>query len=226
MASLFEQYPDLLDKVQFDASGLVPAILQDAATGRVLMLAYMNRESLQKSLETGHCWFWSRSRQALWEKGITSGNRQLIDEIEYDCDGDALLIQVRPEGPACHTGSFSCFDAPAPKDAPVYPAALFRMLRDLQVLLHQRNLERPEGSYTTRLFEAGILKIAKKLGEEGVEVALAAVQEKDDRLAEEVADLLYNLLVLLEYRGVSLNAVGEELQKRAAKRMSCGKKSG
>ncbi len=218
MASLFEQYPDLLEKVKFDANGLVPAVLQDAATGRVLMLAYMNRESLQKSLETGHCWFYSRSRQELWEKGATSGNRQRIEQIEYDCDGDTLLIQVQPEGPACHTGAFSCFDDAAPESAPEYPAVLFRMIRDLQVLLRQRNRERPEGSYTTQLFNAGISKIAKKLGEEGVEVALAAVNENDSRLSEEVADLIYNLLVLLEHRGLSLNAVGEELQKRAAGR--------
>lgn len=204
--------PELLDKIKFDANGLVPAILQDHFTGRVLMLAYMNRASLEKTLATGHCWFYSRSRQELWEKGATSGNFQQVQEIRLDCDGDTLLIRVQSAGPACHTGSVSCFDEAQLNES---PTAFFEMVDNLSRLLHERNLKRPEGSYTTKLFNAGTRQIAKKLGEEGVEVALAAVAEADDRFAEEAADLVYNLLVLLEARGVPLNKVGEVLRQRA-----------
>jgi len=223
MASLLESYPDLLDTVRFDARGLVPAIVQDIRTRRVLMLAYMNRESLQKTLETGRCWFYSRSRQALWEKGATSGHYQRVRHIELDCDGDTLLCLVEPEGPACHTGSASCFDR-QPEDLrrdeqPAHhSAALAAILDDLVRIIHERNLQRPEGSHTTRLFNAGMGKIAKKVGEEGVEVALASVSESDERLAEEVADLIYYLLVLLEARSLSLDAVAAVLQRRALKR--------
>ncbi|NUO83893.1 bifunctional phosphoribosyl-AMP cyclohydrolase/phosphoribosyl-ATP diphosphatase HisIE [candidate division KSB1 bacterium] len=206
--------PELLDKIKFDANGLVPAILQDHFTGRVLMLAYMNRASLEKTLATGHCWFYSRSRQELWEKGATSGNFQQVQEIRLDCDGDTLLIRVQSAGPACHTGSVSCFDE-AQLNESATATAFFEMVDNLSRLLHERNLKRPEGSYTTKLFNAGTRQIAKKLGEEGVEVALAAVAEADDRFAEEAADLVYNLLVLLEARGVPLNKVGEVLRQRA-----------
>jgi len=207
---------ELLATIKFDHHGLAPAILQDYYTGRVLMLAYMNQASLQKTLETGHCWFYSRRRNELWEKGATSGNYQQVQEIRYDCDADALLIQVKSAGPACHTGKHSCFDA---TEAPNKFGAttFFKMVDDLTQLLHERNLQRPEGSYTTKLFNAGMRQIAKKLGEEGVEVALAAIDENDERLAEEAADLIYNLLVLLEARGLSINKVGEVLQQRTLK---------
>jgi len=208
--------PELLDKITFDANGLAPAILQDHFTGRVLMLAYMNRASLERTLATGHCWFYSRSRQELWEKGAISGNFQHVQEILLDCDGDTLLIRVKGAGPACHTGSVSCFDLPESNDKAV-AATFFEMVDYLSRLLHERNLERPEGSYTTRLFNAGTRQIAKKLGEEGVEVALAAVAEADDRFAEEAADLVYNLLVLLEARSVGLDKIGEVLRQRARK---------
>ena len=207
---------DLIEKIKFDATGLAPAIVQDYFTGRVLMLAYMNRASLQKTLETGRCWFYSRSRQELWEKGATSGHYQNVQEIRCDCDADTLLIRVKSDGPACHTGKTSCFDttiAPNKFEATIF----FTMVEHLMQLLHERNRQRPEGSYTTKLFNAGTRQIAKKLGEEGVEVALAAVTEDDGRLAEEASDLIFNLLVLLESRGISLNTIGEVLQQRAHK---------
>jgi phosphoribosyl-ATP pyrophosphohydrolase/phosphoribosyl-AMP cyclohydrolase len=205
---------DLLNKIKFDANGLAPAILQDYFTGRVLTLAYMNRASLKKTLETGRCWFYSRSRQELWEKGATSGNYQYVQEIRYDCDADALLIKVKSAGPACHTGSTSCFDT-ATESQPLPATAFFEMVDYLSRLLHARNINRPEGSYSTKLFNAGTRQIAKKLGEEGVELALAAVDENDERLADEAADLIYNLLVLLESRGISLHQIGETLRRRA-----------
>lgn len=203
---------ELLDQIKFDANGLVPAVLQDRFTGRVLMLAYMNRASLERTLATGHCWFYSRSRNELWEKGATSGNFQHVYEILPDCDGDTLLVRVESAGPACHTGSVSCFSA---VDEKATPTIFFEMIDDLARLLHERNLKRPEGSYTTKLFNAGTRQIAKKLGEEGVELALAAVTEDDERFAEEAADVIYNFLVLLAARGVSLDKVGEVLRQRA-----------
>lgn len=202
----------MLDQIKFDANGLVPAILQDHFTGRVLMLAYMNRASLEKTLATGHCWFYSRSRKELWEKGATSGNFQHVEEIRQDCDSDTLLIRVKSAGPACHTGSVSCFDK---KESNNNTTAFYEMVDHLSHLLHERNLQRPEGSYTTKLFNAGVRQIAKKLGEEGVELALASVAEDDERFAEEAADLVYNLLVLLEARGVTLDKIGEVLRQRA-----------
>lgn len=203
---------DLIDKIKFDANGLVPAILQDHLSGRVLMVAYMNRASLEKTLATGHCWFHSRSRNELWEKGATSGNYQHVLEISHDCDGDALLVRVKSDGPACHTGRVSCFDG---DDAPQpLPSGFFGVVDRLSRVVHERNLERPAGSYTTKLFETGVREIAKKVGEEGVEVALAAVAENDGRFREEAADLVYHLLVLLEVRGISLLDIGETLQQR------------
>lgn len=207
---------EFVAKIKFAADGLVPAILQDYYTGRVLMLAYMDRTSLEKTLETGRCWFYSRSRQELWEKGATSGNYQYVQEICCDCDGDAILVRVKSAGPACHTGSTSCFDDPHDTQATIF----FEMIDHLTHLLHARNSDRPEGSYSAQLFNAGTRQIAKKLGEEGVEMALAAVNENDERLAEEAADLVYNLLVLLENRGISINKVGEVLQRRARKNKS------
>lgn len=206
-----------IDQIKFDANGLAPAILQDHFTGRVLMLAYMNRDSLEKTLATGHCWFYSRSRQELWEKGATSGHYQHVQEIRFDCDADAILVRVKSSGPACHTGKTSCFDT-AEDETPASAAVFFEMIAYLTRLLHERNVNRPAGSYSTKLFQAGTRQIAKKFGEEGVEVALAAVVENDERLAEEGADLIYNLLVLLESRGLSLNQIGEVLRRRTQRR--------
>ena len=215
MTSLSDFLPEK-DKLKFDEKGLIPAILQHAHTRQVLMLGYMNRESLQKSLETGHCWFYSRSRQRLWEKGESSGHYQKITEIACDCDADTILIQVLPQGPTCHNGTTSCFDGNEPEgERDTGSPSLYAAMEHLQKIVRQRNLERTPGRYTTELFEKGIGKIAKKFGEEGVEVALAAVSESDERLVSETADLLYNLAVLFEQRQLSFEEVGKELLGRA-----------
>jgi phosphoribosyl-ATP pyrophosphohydrolase/phosphoribosyl-AMP cyclohydrolase len=181
---------------------LRPAIVQDARTGRVLMLAWMDEEAERRTRESGEAWFWSRSRQEYWHKGATSGNRMpvesmAVEELRDDCDGDALLLRVRPAGPACHTGSLSCF-APA----------LWRTIAD-------RAQKRPEGSYTTTLLNDGTPACAQKVGEEAIEVVRAALVEADERLVEEAADLVYHLYVLLASRGVDVAAVEDELARRA-----------
>jgi phosphoribosyl-ATP pyrophosphohydrolase/phosphoribosyl-AMP cyclohydrolase len=174
-----------------------PAIVQDVESGRVLMLAWMDDEAERLTRETGEAWFWSRSRERLWRKGETSGNTLEVEELRDDCDGDALLLRVRPAGPACHTGSVSCF-APA----------LWRTISE-------RALERPAGSYTTELLEAGIGACARKVGEEAVELSVAALDESDERVVEEAADLVYHLYVLLAARGLDVAAVEDELRRRA-----------
>ena len=176
---------------------LTPAIVQDASDGRVLMLAWMDDEALRLTRETGEAWFWSRSRQRLWRKGETSGNTLAVEEIRDDCDGDAILLRVRANGPACHTGSESCF-------APW----LWRVVAE-------RAATRPEGSYVAGLLDGGVAKCAQKVGEEAVEVVRAALVESDARLVEESADLIYHLYVLLASRGVDVAAVEDELARRA-----------
>jgi phosphoribosyl-ATP pyrophosphohydrolase/phosphoribosyl-AMP cyclohydrolase len=176
---------------------LRPAIVQDAETGRVLMLAWMDEEAERRTRDSGEAWFWSRSRQEYWHKGATSGNTMAVEELRDDCDGDALLLRVRPNGPACHTGSLSCF-APA----------LWRTIAD-------RAQNRPEGSYTTKLLEEGVAAVARKVGEEAVEVVTASLADSDERLVEESADLIYHLYVLLASRGLDITAVEEELAHRA-----------
>lgn len=188
--------------------GLLPAVVQDAFDGRLLMVGYMSAESLARSLDSGLVTFWSRSRQALWTKGETSGNRLWLAEVHADCDGDCLLVQARPEGPACHRGTETCFD----EDRPVGPALAF--LARLERLIAQRDTERPEDSYTTRLFESGVRRIAQKVGEEGVETALAAAAGEPEELAAEAADLLYHLLVLLRARHLTLADVLATLAAR------------
>jgi phosphoribosyl-ATP pyrophosphohydrolase/phosphoribosyl-AMP cyclohydrolase len=173
------------------------AIVQDVDTGRVLMLAWMDAEAERRTRESGEAWFWSRSREEYWHKGATSGNTMAVEELRDDCDGDALLVRVRPNGPACHTGSLSCF-APA----------LWRTISE-------RAEKRPEGSYTTKLLDEGTPACAQKVGEEAVEVVRAALVESDERLVEESADLIYHLYVLLASRGVDVAAVDEELARRA-----------
>ncbi|MGH3049235.1 MAG: bifunctional phosphoribosyl-AMP cyclohydrolase/phosphoribosyl-ATP diphosphatase HisIE [Gaiellaceae bacterium] len=172
------------------------AIVQDADTGRVLMLAWMDAEAERLTRETGEAWFWSRSRQELWRKGATSGNVLRVEELLDDCDGDALLVRVRPAGPACHTGSLSCF-------APALWRTVVERVRD-----------RPEGSYTAALADAGVERAAQKLGEEAVEAAIAATA-RDGRLVEEAADVLYHLYVLLAVAGVDVADVEAELAARA-----------
>jgi len=197
-----------VDEIHFDERGLVPAIVQDAATREVLTLAYMNRESLARTLETNQTWFWSRSRNELWHKGETSGNTQEVVNIAPDCDGDAVIVLVNPAGPACHTGAVSCFDTGTQQPA------LGALLDQLYELIQSRERERPSGSYTTYLFEAGLDKILKKVGEESAETIIAAKNDDDTRLTAESADLVYHLLVLLVARGVSLNSVAHELVRR------------
>jgi phosphoribosyl-ATP pyrophosphohydrolase/phosphoribosyl-AMP cyclohydrolase len=176
---------------------LRPAIVQEADSGRVLMLAWMDAEAERRTRESGEAWFWSRSRQEYWHKGATSGNTMAVEELRDDCDGDALLLRVRPAGPACHTGSVSCF-APA----------LWRTIAE-------RAQERPAGSYTTELLEAGIGACARKVGEEAVELSIAALDESDERVVEEAADLVYHLYVLLAARGLDVAQVEDELARRA-----------
>jgi phosphoribosyl-ATP pyrophosphohydrolase/phosphoribosyl-AMP cyclohydrolase len=197
-----------LDDIRFDEHGLIPAIVQDASTREVLTLAYMNRESLARTLETKQTWFWSRSRNELWHKGETSGNTQDVVSLALDCDRDAIIVWVKPAGPACHTGAISCFDI-----GPQHPA-LGPLLDQLYDLIESRERERPSGSYTTYLFEEGLDKILKKVGEESAETIIAAKNEDHARVAAETADLLYHLLVLLVARGVSLADVAEELGRR------------
>jgi phosphoribosyl-ATP pyrophosphohydrolase/phosphoribosyl-AMP cyclohydrolase len=179
---------------------LKAAIVQDADTGRVLMLAWMNDEAERLTRETGEAWFWSRSREELWRKGATSGNTLSVVELRDDCDGDAFLVRVRPAGPACHTGSVSCF---APE--------LWRTIAE-------RAATRPAGSYTTELLNAGIGATARKVGEEAVELSIAALDESDDRVVEEAADLVYHLYVLLAARGLDVAQVEDELTRRRAQR--------
>jgi phosphoribosyl-ATP pyrophosphohydrolase/phosphoribosyl-AMP cyclohydrolase len=194
------------NEIRFDERGLIPAVVQDAATGEVLTLAYMNRESLARTLETKQTWFWSRSRNELWHKGATSGNTQEVVNLALDCDQDAIIVLVKPAGPACHTGAVSCFNTGAP--------SLGAVLDQLYELIRSRERERPAGSYTTYLFEAGLDKILKKVGEESAETIIAAKNDNDARLTEESADLLYHLLVLLVARGVSLTDIAQELAQR------------
>jgi len=175
---------------------LQPVIVQDVESGRVLMLAYADEEAVKRSRESGEAWFWSRSRHEYWHKGATSGNTLAVDEIRDDCDGDALLYRVRPGGPACHTGAESCF-------APW----LWRVVK-------QRQQDRPEGSYVVRLLDGGAAAAAQKIGEEGVEVALAAVADSDERLIGELADLWFHTYVLLAARGLSPADVEDELHRR------------
>jgi phosphoribosyl-ATP pyrophosphohydrolase/phosphoribosyl-AMP cyclohydrolase len=203
-----------IDQVKFDARGLVPVVAQDAASGEVLMLAWANAEALRLTQESGRATYWSRSRGELWEKGATSGNAQALVDVRVDCDGDAVLYRVRQHGPACHTGERSCFHRAAAGDA-LSPADDPRPVFDrIAALLAARERERPEGSYTSYLFEAGIDKILKKVGEEATETVIAAKNDDPAALVSESADLLFHLLVLWRARGVELDAVRAELDRR------------
>jgi len=188
--------------------GLLPAIVQDAFDGRVLMQGFMNKHALEVSLESGQVTFWSRSRQELWTKGEISGNTLDLVDIYPDCDGDSLLVRAHPEGPTCHLGTDTCFDG----EGPVAPELAF--LAELERLVKQRDRSRPEGSYTTELFLSGSKRIAQKVGEEGVETALAAVAGDDKELLNESADLIFHLLVLLRSKQLELSAVIDVLRSR------------
>ncbi|MDK1001888.1 bifunctional phosphoribosyl-AMP cyclohydrolase/phosphoribosyl-ATP diphosphatase HisIE [Bacillus subtilis] len=199
------------DELRFNEDGLIPAIVQDAASKEVLTLAYMNKESYEKTLETKETWFYSRSRQALWHKGETSGNTQAVKGIRYDCDQDALLVLVEPSGPACHTGSYSCFTKEQTEEQ---AADRFGIMNELERVIAERQAEMPEGAYTTYLFREGVDKILKKVGEEASEVIIAAKNRDHEELKWEAADLLYHLLVLLREQSMPLDDVLDVLKKR------------
>ena len=196
------KYSDFqLDKT---GDGLLPVIVQDATTLKVLMLGYMNREAFEKTQAEGKVTFWSRSRQCLWTKGETSGNFLHVVNMYPDCDADTLLIQARPDGPTCHRGTTACFDTPEEEG----------FVRSLSALIQKRHQEMPEGSYTTKLFVKGPKVIGKKVGEEAVEAVIEAVDGNRDRFIYEASDLVYHLLVLLESQGVSVQDLEKELALR------------
>ena len=201
--------------------GLLPAIVQDAGSGRVLMLGYMNRDALRTTLGTRRVTFYSRSRQALWTKGETSGNFLDLVEASFDCDRDTLLVLARPEGPVCHEGTPTCFPA-----AGETATGRLGFLPRLEQVIAARVAGRPEGSYTARLFAEGPARIAQKVGEEGVELALAAVGDDDAKVTGEAADLLYHVMILLRSRGLSLTDVAAELELRHASRSATAERAG
>lgn len=212
-----------IEDMKFDDQGLIPTVVQDARTRRVLTLAYMNVESLRKTLETQETWFWSRSRSSLWHKGETSGNTQQVVDVLLDCDGDALTVLVAPNGPACHTGAESCFHHQLQEAGPFEFVAetgssnFFEVLDSLYRLVESRKSERPAGSYTAYLFDQGLDKILKKVGEESAETIIAAKNDDHNALVKETCDLLYHLVVLLVERGLSLEDLREELVSRGKK---------
>lgn len=228
---------ELKAAIKWSEDGLVPAIVQDAQSKEVLMLAYMNEESLGRSISTGLTWFWSRSRNELWNKGATSGHTQRIVSMSYDCDGDTLLVRVEQQGPACHTGRYSCFynaiaigeeaqsgqaqaatdGEQSSDDADNAKADRFGVLGKLETIIAQRHAERPAGAYTTYLFDKGVDKILKKVGEESAEVIIAAKNKDNDELRNEASDLLFHLMVLLRDRGLPLDDIMSELSSRHGK---------
>ncbi len=214
------------DTFRFDPSGLVTAVAQDAGTGEVLMVAHMNREALRRTLETGQAWYWSRSRQRLWQKGEESGHTQRVTAIRADCDGDAVLLHVEQTGPACHTGHRTCFyrsvarrhgeAAIEPEDGtpPAPPDGSSRVLQEIATVLADRRARPGEGSYTARLFAEGLPRLNEKIMEEAAEVTRAARKETRERLVEETADLWFHSLALLVFLGLSPADVFAELGKR------------
>ncbi len=197
-------------QLKFDGDGLIPAVVVDADSKKVLTLAYMNRESLEISIQEGRTCFWSRSRQELWRKGETSGNVQHIVSIAADCDGDALLVEVKKDGPACHLGTDSCFSLPFYESDTLSAFSL----EGLAALIEGRRTEKKEGSYTTYLFEKGLDKILKKVGEEATEVIIAGKAEDKKEAVYEIADLTYHVLVLMIQMGISVEDVRRELASR------------
>ncbi|WP_274366155.1 bifunctional phosphoribosyl-AMP cyclohydrolase/phosphoribosyl-ATP diphosphatase HisIE [Paenibacillus thermotolerans] len=206
---------ELLGGIKWDERGLVPAVVQDANTKEVLMMAYMNEESLRLTLEKGETVFWSRSRSELWHKGATSGNTQKVVSLRVDCDGDTLLIDVVPAGPACHTGEQSCFySGVTVGDGADAAENRFDIIEKLERTIAQRERERPEGAYTTYLFDKGIDKILKKVGEEAAEVIIAAKNRSPEELRYEASDLIFHMLVLLQEQKLPLDEVLKELAQR------------
>lgn len=200
----------MIENITFDDNGLIPAIIQDDITGKVLMLAYMNEEALQKTIETKETWFYSRSRKELWNKGATSGNRQKVKSIVLDCDQDALLVTVEPLGPACHTGEESCFfNIVQEKDL-----SKREVIHTIVDVIEERRNNPVEGSYTTYLFNEGIDKVLKKVGEETSEVIIGAKNNDKEEIKWEIADLVYHTLVLMNITGVSLSDIKDVLYER------------
>lgn len=202
--------------MQFDANGLIPAIVQHARSGEVLMLGYMNEEALSRTTSTGLVTFWSRSRRSLWQKGESSGNVLRLVEIRQDCDGDALLVRAEPVGPTCHTGEVSCFHRSLQGEPAGDLAPASAILARLSDIIRQRDADRTPGSYTTKLLDGGVDRIGKKIGEEAAEVIIAAKNHSETELSWELADLLYHSLVLLQSQGLPVETVWRELERRHA----------
>lgn len=200
--------------IKLDDKGLVPTIVQDSGTGRVLTLAYMNEESLERTRTSGQVWFYSRSRQELWHKGETSGNYLNVRGISVDCDGDALLIKAEPTGPACHTGETSCFFSELPEEGPEFEKASGDVLAELFEVIEQRKRDMPKGSYVKKLLKKGPGKISKKVVEEAGEVAIAALSEGRERTVSEVADLWFHSMILLASVDATPEDVFDELRAR------------
>ncbi len=207
----------LIDEINFDQRGLIPAVVQNIEDNRVLMLAYMNRESLELTLKTGVTHFWSRSRKKLWQKGESSGNTQQVEEISLDCDGDTLLVRVKQRGVACHTGSYSCFFRFLQEAEENEKEASFKIIKKLHTLLKDRQKNPVEDSYTCQLLQEGRSKILKKVGEESIEVLLAAGEGSKEETIMELADLSYHLLVLLVQMGLEPEDIMQELKIRFGK---------
>ncbi|MBP1964853.1 bifunctional phosphoribosyl-AMP cyclohydrolase/phosphoribosyl-ATP diphosphatase HisIE [Paenibacillus aceris] len=214
-----------VEQIKYDAHGLVPAIVQDAVSKEVLMMAYMNSESLQRTIQTGATWFWSRSREELWNKGATSGHTQKVKALRYDCDADTLLVLVEQVGPACHNGTYTCFTENIPVEGaaqegtePAVSGDRFAILGELEAVIASRDAERPEGAYTTYLFEKGVDKILKKVGEETAEVIIAAKNKDNDELRYEASDLIFHLMVLLRNNKLPLDDIMKELANRHVKK--------
>ena len=199
-----------INELKFDSNGLIPAIVVDSITKKVLTLAYMSKESLQISIEKGLTCFWSRSRQELWLKGETSGNYQHIVSITADCDKDALIVTVEKDGPACHTGSDSCFETPVWESDELHEFSLDGLMK----LIEGRKTDKKEGSYTTYLFEKGLDKILKKVGEEATEIVIAAKNPNANEIKYEISDFLYHVMVLMVEKGVTWADITEDLAKR------------
>lgn len=215
-----------IDKVKFDEQGLVPAVIQEINNDQVLMLAYMNKESLKKTLSTGYTWFFSRSRQELWNKGETSGNKQKVEEIFYDCDGDTLLVRVHQTGCACHTGTYTCFsgrrlgssnkEIAVVREKEQHSASLTKVLNELYAVIQDRKIHPVEGSYTNYLLRHGQDKILKKLGEEAVETIIASKNNDKKEILYEMGDLWYHCLVALAYHNIAPEELlGELLGRRS-----------
>jgi phosphoribosyl-ATP pyrophosphohydrolase/phosphoribosyl-AMP cyclohydrolase len=210
----FASAEELISVIRWDERGLAPAIVQDAKTKHVLMMAYMNEASLRLTFERNETVFWSRSRGELWHKGGTSGNTQRVVSLKLDCDGDTLLIEVVPNGPACHTGETTCFYRGASPETGTGSPSRFAIIETLERTIAEREREMPEGAYTTYLFEKGVDKILKKVGEEAGEVIIAAKNRSAEELRYEASDLIFHLLVLLQEQKLPLDEVLQELERR------------